>query len=248
MKLYALVGLLAFSVTSQAQNIYFGAKNQSAKKNEFCSYMASVPKLLAAPDASAGVKNFVAALNADSDKILAKMQKDYNAAIADKAMCSEYMYANQQGFSFRVSNQIGATVVSLLSTASGYTGGAHGWAGISAVTFNTVTGEKYTNLGAFFGQSKLEAVKAMILEKIKAERENFDPNFGWNDWSAKHTAIGQIENFYVSEYGLTFYFQQYEVGSYAEGIIESTLNFYDLEQIGFNGSAASLALLSNKTY
>lgn len=246
MKKYMLLGFLTFTVTAQAQNIYFGATSKSAKKNEFCSYSISVPKFLAAADAPAVVKTLVTALNANGQEEISQMEQAYNSAIADKSNCTEYMYASQQSQYFRVANQIGATVISLVTTNSGYTGGAHGWTGISGTTFNTVTGDRYTNLGAFFGQSKLDALKALILEKAKVARPGLDPSFGWNDWSAKYKSVGEIENFYVSDYGLVVYFQQYEIGPYSDGIIEAQLFWYEMEQVGLNGSVAAQALMSNK--
>lgn len=248
MKIYLLIGLLTFSVTSQAQNIFYGATNKQAKKNDYCSYYASVPQLIAVKGAPAGVQTLVSKLNAESAKTLAKMDKDYNATIAHKEMCTESSYSYVMNYNFRVTTNLGATVASLYTTISGYTGGAHGFAGINTVTFNSLTGETYENLGAFFDQSKLDALKELILKKAKEVNEYLNPEFGWNDWSAKRTSINQIDNFYVSGNGLVVYFQQYEIGSYAEGIIEAKMSWWELEELGLNGSQAAKALLSNKIF
>lgn len=248
MKILALIGLLSFSIASQAQNIYFGSISKSAKKTDYCSYKATVPRLLTTESAPAGVKNFVSALNARAEASLKQMEADYNRAIADKSMCANVMYAYQMGQSFRVSNPIGSTVTSLYVLNSGFTGGAHGFSSVSTITFNTLTGDQYKSLGAFFHPSKLNAIKTLIAQKAKEQNPYFDPEGGYRDWSSKHTSIDQIQNFYVAGYGLVIYFQEYEVGSYAEGIIEAKLYWYELEQIGLNGSAAALALMSNRPY
>jgi hypothetical protein len=245
MKLYALTGLVLVSVTAQAQGIYFGAVKKEKKQNEFCSYNVTVPKLMADPNASEGVKSLVDALNAKSTLTVAQMEHDFDLAVKESQACSSLEYSNQTGIDFHIANDLGAKVVSLYTVESGFSGGAHGWATISTETFNTETGEEYKSLGAFLDQSKLPAVKDLILQKVKESDQYFDQTFGWDDWSKQRVLMDQFTNFYVSNSGIVIYFQQYEIASYAEGMIEVTLGWEDLKKIGLNGSDAASALLSN---
>lgn len=248
MKRYLLAAAMILASSAQAESMYFGALNKSKTLNEFCFYKISVLQLLADSKAKTEVQQAVKALNQRNANYAQKIQDEYEASWKEEGACKEFSSSNTIDVKSRLANSLGATLASVFNQAYMYSGGAHGGTTISVDNFNTETGEIYTHLGVFFDQSKLPTILNYIEKSILEERKNFDVNFGWSDWKKSKTSLNQITNFYVSDNGLVIYFQQYEIASYAEGIIEVTIPWYELDQIGLKASSASQALISSKPY
>jgi hypothetical protein len=219
---------LVFSAQAAFGAIYFGAQTASEKKNEFCSYVNTVPQLLADPDSSAVQLQFVKVMNIKWQGDLAQSSLDFVSNTSDVDSCKDYSYSYQQTSGFDIKTALNAKVISLLFWNSSYTGGAHGGYYQVGQTFNSENGQVYSNLGDFIDNSNLQAVKNAIRENIKYSHEGFDFTFGYNEWENSVLDMSSIENFYITSQGITIYFGEYQIASYSEGLIEANLYWYEL--------------------
>ncbi|MGL4611779.1 MAG: DUF3298 domain-containing protein [Trueperaceae bacterium] len=118
-------------------------------------------------------------------------------------------------------------LVSMLETFDIYTGGAHGNIGFSSSTFlKEGTGIRKLELSDVFAQS---TDLARVVEKVSRDLEAQEAAFIL-DGSTILTP-DDLAAFTLSPKGLTFYFDPYIVGPYAQGPFESTLTFNDIEDL-----------------
>ncbi len=114
--------------------------------------------------------------------------------------------------------------ISIISTETTYTGGAHPATFKSAKTYGTETGAVALSdvSEALFGKDAeeiLKEAKTLFLEKIKENPDKF------YDDSENLLDYLSTENFYIDKNGLSFFFNQYEIAPYASGIIEVKIPF-----------------------
>ncbi len=114
--------------------------------------------------------------------------------------------------------------LSIISTETSYTGGAHPSTLKSAKTYNIETGavtldEVAKELCGKDSEAILKDVKELFKKEIKENPDNF------YDDSEKLVEDLSPDNFYVSKDGLVFFFNQYEIAPYSSGIIEVKIPF-----------------------
>ena len=113
-------------------------------------------------------------------------------------------------------------ILCLLKDISNYGGGAHGMYGFFGVNFDSQTGKQLKISDVC---TDVEILKAVIKNQLKKDYprspfENLD--------SYLNERISQDDfNFTIDYLGLSFYFNPYEIGSYAEGAFLVTINFND---------------------
>jgi len=109
-----------------------------------------------------------------------------------------------------------------------FSGGAHGGTTFRNSIINLKTGEKIREEDLFTEES-LPLINAIILKKLEFQNKVQTPEeleqIGYFDV----TQIDQYKNFYLSQVGLVYTFNQYEIGAYTLGTIEVTLTFKDIE-------------------
>ena len=232
---YSVLFLALVSVSSHASGLFFGATSRSMAKNEFCSLNASVPQVLAAP--GSGLENQARDMNARWSANLQSAVRDYEKTVKSKDTCTELGTSYQIQTNFRLETDLDADIVSIRYTHSSYGGGAHGNSAMSGETFNTKTGQVYGSLADFFDDSKLSTVLEKIEERLKWN-EHFDEEFGWKDLKASIQSLSEVTNYVVTPYGIEVFYNQYEVGSYAEGPYQVVLSFEDLKEIGLDPNGA----------
>lgn len=240
--LYASLSILVFAgfhAMAATSGLFYGTKSEEIVKNEFCSLRVTVPQFMSPAHASAELQKFVTSENASWDKEMAALKADYKKNISDNGACKDYSMAYQIDFSFEIKTPLNWKLTSLYYSDYRFTGGAHGGTAVGSETFDNTTGQRYRDLSAFFEESKLPTIKAKILEKLKID-EGFEQTFGWNQWNQKTTGLKEIDNFYLSQEGLVIFYQQYQVGPYAAGIITATLDWGDLQTIGFKPGAPTI--------
>ena len=104
-----------------------------------------------------------------------------------------------------------------------YTGGAHGMSGVAVDVFDMSTGEIIAEDYLFkAGYTKgVSELLSAALEKYLAETEE-DPEVMFSDPEPN-------ANFSVSDAGVTWIYNPYEIAPYALGIIELTVSWADLQ-------------------
>ncbi|HET9571477.1 MAG TPA: DUF3298 domain-containing protein [Bacteroidales bacterium] len=114
-------------------------------------------------------------------------------------------------------------------------GGAHGGSTFRNSVIDLKTGDK---LGEedLFTEASLPLINDIILKKLelqnKVESTEELEQIGYFDVSQ----IGQYKNFYLTQDGLVYTFNEYEIAAYAVGTIEVKLTFKDLEGFVSPGS------------
>ncbi len=105
---------------------------------------------------------------------------------------------------------------------STYTGGAHGGSGLTGYHFDLQTGE-------FFGLADLtddpEGLAAAVSDEIIRQiADSGEAEYYFGGYEETIRNRGDY-NFTIGEDGLTFIFGEYEIGSYAMGILEFTVSY-----------------------
>lgn len=107
-------------------------------------------------------------------------------------------------------------------------GGAHGGTIFRNSVIDLKTGEKLREEDLFTDASA-PLINNIILKKLELQNKVETPEeleqIGYFDVSQ----IGQYKNFYLTNEGLVYTFNEYEIAAYAVGTIEVTLTFKDLE-------------------
>lgn len=137
------------------------------------------------------------------------------------------------GREYEVSVESEGTVIdSLLGyviTRAGYTGGAHGMYGTECHTYSLRDGFELS-LADLFSPSALQRLDGVIREKIAAQyHASTDDELSEAGFFPEY--IAPTENFLISESGITFYYNPYDIGCYALGAVEVTLTPEELAQL-----------------
>lgn len=103
-----------------------------------------------------------------------------------------------------------------------YSGGAHGMDSLSGKTFFLDSGDVVTEDVLFtegYEERLTEALRAHLMDDIEHPDILFE------------TEITPSGNFYITQDGITYIYQRYEVGPYAMGIIEVTVPWDEIQDI-----------------
>jgi hypothetical protein len=109
-----------------------------------------------------------------------------------------------------------------------YAGGAHGSTLRASDTFDLNTGARLP-LSSYFGSYRF--FRQLLIEKITAQAdENMkgEPGIYFNDYAALIRRNFDERSYYLTPRGLTVYYQQYEIGPYATGIVVFTIPYREL--------------------
>ena len=122
-------------------------------------------------------------------------------------------------------------VVSLLEFGSSYMGGAHGMYGFTGKTFDTYTGKEMQLTDVFTSQTAMtDAIKQQLMfDYPKA-------SFQGSNGASMRNMVDQLAKeghlfWTMDPRGVTFYFNPYILGSYAEGVFTTTLLYSERPQI-----------------
>ena len=109
-----------------------------------------------------------------------------------------------------------------------YSGGAHGGTTFRNSVINLKTGEKIGEED-LFTEASLPLINDIILRKLETQNNVESPEeleqIGYFDI----TQISQYKNIYLTNDGLVYTFNAYEIAAYAVGTIEVKLTYQDLE-------------------
>ena len=122
-------------------------------------------------------------------------------------------------------------VVSLLEFGSSYMGGAHGMYGFTGKTFDTYTGKEMQLTDVFTSQTAMtDAIKQQLMfDYPKA-------SFQGSNGASMRNMVDQLAKeghlfWTMDPRGVTFYFNPYILGSYAEGVFTTTLLYSERPDI-----------------
>jgi hypothetical protein len=121
----------------------------------------------------------------------------------------------------------GNGVLSYTIESNQFTGGAHGGTTFRNTALDLRNGEKIREEDLFTEES-LPLINEIILKKLeienKVESSEELAQIGYFDV----TEIGQYKNFYLTNDGIVYTFNEYEIGAYALGTIEVKLLYKDI--------------------
>ena len=159
-----------------------------------------------------------------ADNLVADYRKDAGESF-DEDEDSFWIY----NWSFMISGSFTDSYGDLQTYAvysENYLGGAHGMQSLVPHVINLKTGEEVVE-AQLFVEGYEEPVSALIREALQKDWGSPD------DPSSTYCMMeeeGMVPNgcFGVSEEGITWYFQPYVIASYAQGVIEASVSWYDL--------------------
>lgn len=128
-----------------------------------------------------------------------------------------------------------ANVISFIMTSSGYMGGAHGFYNSFGLNYDTKTGELIDfaalsdDADKFYSDTL--AYNRELTQTDEYKERMFPDDFF--DGSELETVLYGDEKWYLSDEGLTFISNPYELGPYASGIIEFVIPYDKLAEMGF---------------
>ncbi len=157
--------------------------------------------------------------------------RSFLTAVQDNWQCKgNYSTAWTQDLDYNITGVFGH-LVSIVYSYYSYTGGAHGYGGYESEIFDFQEGGVVPSGLDQFLKSDLQtlnAIKQMLFLKLR-QHQLFDKDFGWNDWQRNIHQMTQIDNFFLTKNGLSFFWNPYEIGSYAEGHYIVALSWEELE-------------------
>lgn len=119
-------------------------------------------------------------------------------------------------------------LLSYMVSMSDYTGGAHGMYGVNYLVFDTTTGEVVKEADLF-----AEGYEQKLAELLWQHR--FDGMEDLDEWEDPdelfYAEIGPNGNFEVTEEGLEYVYNPYEIAPYAAGLITIPVSWKELEPI-----------------
>ena len=177
------------------------------------------------------------------EEILAKIDRDFRTDSTNlDTYAREYlsMYGSESFYSFSNYQQLGAArhderVVSLISLSSLYSGGTH--PNSVQVAYNLdIENRRILRLEDIITESGAGELAELVLEKVD---EKFAPIDGGNglfdDYAAtietSMTYGNMTAYWYLNDVGLVIFYNQYELGPYAAGIIKVVLPYEALDGI-----------------
>jgi hypothetical protein len=119
---------------------------------------------------------------------------------------------------------VSPSLVSFRVAASSFSGGAHGMYGCSGVTFEMKNGVPVqVRLADIFqtqnGRGYAEHLSTLVHKDLKRQGASSMDDIKPAEFTNRFATLDGVE-FTVRPFGLTFYFNPYDVGSYAEGMYE----------------------------
>lgn len=111
-----------------------------------------------------------------------------------------------------------------------YTGGAHGNASKESHTFDVINGKELSLSDLLYGTD--EEITAAFTQKF-AESEYAEFEFFGDPFEIVPEELPNAQ-YYVDPYGVTVYFQQYQVGPYAAGFVSATITDKEMLKYDFS--------------
>ncbi len=168
-------------------------------------------------------------MNEYAKGLKANAERSYKEIIADGNYKEEYFspYSIENSLMKVTYNE--GDILCFMQSGYEYFGGAHGMPYWSSFIFNLQTG-KSLGLGDIVGISE-EKLKEEVVKAFKEQCYEGDEDSYWEDSvdSVKQYTDFTMEDFYLTEDGITFYYSPYLLASYAMGFVEVHVPYEDLD-------------------
>jgi hypothetical protein len=135
-------------------------------------------------------------------------------------------YSDEENFTEEYQS---AGLISFLRTRNSYTGGAHPNLELSSDTFDYTTGLRLTadDLFTVPAETYVSRIMGLILKQIEATgADNY-----FDDYKEILPQIFDPNRFYLTDEGMVFYFQTYDIAPYASGAPGFLIPYSELEDI-----------------
>lgn len=135
-----------------------------------------------------------------------------------------YDYTYEEWYQVTLLNE---QYLSILAKGYEYAGGAHGMPFWISLIFDLETGEQVKGKSLFavseeqFGEIKLEAYRELI-------EQSEEGTYGEDALSVVENSIDFDSGYYLTENGVTFYYDPYALAPYAAGFVEATVPYEKL--------------------
>lgn len=184
-----------------------------------------------------------------ADKINADIQSRIGAFTASDSIRKESheyyeISSKEEGYDFFEYNEsLGfekvrsdTNVISFIMNSSGYMGGAHGFYNSFGLNYDTKTGELIDFAALSDDADKFYNDTLTYNRELTQTDEYKERMFpeDFFDGSELETVLYGDEKWYLSDEGLVFISNPYELGPYASGIIEFVIPYDKLAEMGFN--------------
>lgn len=127
--------------------------------------------------------------------------------------------------------RVDGSYISLVFFHSEYTGGAHPNNVQSALNFDTSTGGLLSLANVFKAEEK-QAVLDILLDRLSAVETTFGLFDGYEETvreSFEGIPVEMAQNWYLTERGIVFFFNPYEISPYAAGVVTVELTYEELQ-------------------
>lgn len=207
--------LKSLDISKQTMNSINISNETLTKSNKNASIVIHYPQVSGLPDDVQSKINKV--FKDDAEAFAADSEEQ--ASHRDGKV--EHMYEFIQSFAVTYNRE---GILSVVTDKYGYTGGAHGGTFRDGMTFSLKDG-KQLGLADVLKAAPDYKQKLDAILKQKTKKVTFDE---------KGAGLSETPGFYVSEGGITIFYQQYEIAPYAAGLPTYTISFGDLLPKGTN--------------
>ena len=148
-----------------------------------------------------------------------------------KAFVKEFPESHQRWF-ITINGEViynTPAITTLTLSINTYTGGAHGNSGLTYVSFDAATGEKITLTNIITDEKKLVERSEKKFRTIK--RLDSDDDLRKAGFWFEGNTFSLPDNFGITGEGLVFYYNNYEIASYAMGPTKLVLSYNELKNI-----------------
>lgn len=219
----------------KSEHLKFGKapKDEFAREDTTVSMFVSVPKtqiewlnqlLLAEMFKMWLVENEKLPENITAELLTQRLQERYGAML-EEAKEFKPIALSESLDSFYIGQRNGIVTFSL--TSHSYSGGAHGMFAVQYVNVDT-NKKAVIGLNDLIGEKNQTKVKELLWEQYRIARTDINGKYvGFAD--KKDFRIS--DDFYFSPTGITFVYPPYELGSFAEGVVEVSLSWYEVNAL-----------------
>ncbi|MCM1037909.1 MAG: DUF3298 and DUF4163 domain-containing protein [Ruminococcus sp.] len=177
---------------------------------------------------------------------------DYEYYLSDEGFSSEYEFSAYYEDLDTMVNRDDSNVISFCLTDSYYSGGAHANYSVTGLNYSARTGEliAFADLGE--NAETFRADTLTYLQKL-ITTETYEDILFESAAEDLESVLYQDTSWYLGTDGLTFFSDPYALGPFASGVIEFTIPYSDLMEMGLKEEYAykgnlTIALQGGKTY
>lgn len=220
------LGLFSFDTTFQAGPFNYGVQYEFTT----IANASASPALEAVEQANIGyffsLEAFMGTAREAADEAIRRL-------VAENEMPDSGTEVERAGFEASVTvtseAEIVDTVLVYTIAYASYMGGAHGMYGQSVHNYSIVNGCEFT-LSDLFGEEQRQRLKQIIREKLY-EEFGVTSDEGLAEQGFFPEYIDVTDNFALTEAGIVFYYNPYDIGCYALGPVEVTIGRDELETL-----------------